>query len=83
VDACVVNADANRRRHRDDNDDLGVGCAVREDNAPTGKSDREVSQPVQPFPGVVRRSFDGFQVIHPEYFGQMADSDPNSPFISM
>ena len=59
MDACVVNADANRRRHRDDNDDLGVGREVREDNVPTGKSDCEVSQPVQPFPGVVRRSFYG------------------------
>ena len=66
VDAFVVNADANRRRHRDDNDDLGVGRAVREYlaalrevDAPTGKSDREVSQPVQPFPGVARMSFYG------------------------
>ena len=66
MDAFGVNAGANGRRHRDDNDDLGVGRAVREylaalreDDALTGKSDRKVSQPVQPLSGVARMSFYG------------------------
>ena len=66
MDAFGVNADANRQRHRDDNDDLGVGRAVREyldalraDDALTGKSAREVSQPAQPLSGVARMSFYG------------------------